>query len=100
LLVVWPPDNTVASDQCRQVGASVAASNLAGQLAAGGFDVNLNAKMRNHQAGLLGAKVATDQAFLSTFGATFGASCALVLDFLDAPVLAAGKISFGHGLCV
>ena len=77
-----------------------AASDEPSLRTAGGLDINLNAKMRDNQAFLLGAEITAEQAFFGKISAPAGAYAALVLDFFNAPVLASGQVSFGHELHV
>ena len=95
-LVAGAPDHAVAGHQRRQVGAQVAAENLAGFLAVIGLDLDLHAKVGDHQAGLFRPQVAAFehlQGALLAFGRTGGP---FFLDFFDAPVLAAVELAFGH----
>ena len=95
-LVACTPYHAVASDQCWQVGAQVAAEHLACNVAILGLYLDLHAKVGNHQAQLFRPQVATFQ-FLQHMLLAFGrASSSLALDFFDAPVLAAIELAFGH----
>ncbi|MNE08133.1 hypothetical protein D3C80_1007790 [compost metagenome] len=95
-LVARAPYHAVAGNQRWQVGAQVAAEHLARGFAVLGFHFYLHTEVRNHQAQLFRPQVATLQFLqhvLFAFGRTRGA---LVLDFFDAPVLAAIELAFGH----
>lgn len=80
-LVTRTPHDTVASDQRRQVGAQMAAEHLACGFAILGFNFYLHAKVRDHQAQLLGPQVAAFQFLQRMLLAFGGASGALALDF-------------------
>ena len=98
ILIVGAPDDPVASDHGRQVGAQITAPDLSGMAALGGFDVHLDPEMGNDQARLLRPQVATDQALFGHVRPATGAYGTFVLDFLNTPVLASGEVSLGHVL--
>ncbi len=95
-LVARAPYHAVAGDQRRQVGAQVAAEDLATVLAFLCFDLDLHAEVRDHQAELLRPQIAAFQFFQRARFAACRAGGAFFLDFLDAPVLAAVELAFGH----
>ena len=74
----------------------MAAANLSCVGSLGRFDIYLYAKVGDHQALLFGAQIAADQAFFGHIGPATGADGALVLNFLNTPVLASGEVSLGH----
>ena len=95
-LVARAPDHAITGDQGRQVGAQVAALDLAGQLAFQCLDLDLHAEVGDHQAGLFRAQVAAFQLIEQARFALGRAGGTLLLDFLDAPALPAGQLAFGH----
>ena len=99
-LVAGTPDDLVAGHQRRQVGAQVAAEHLAGQFAFESLDLDLDAKVGDDQAGLLGTEVATFQRLHGAGFAFGGAGGALALNLFDAPVLTTIELAFGHGCSV
>ncbi|MNM72368.1 hypothetical protein D3C76_1364020 [compost metagenome] len=99
-LIAGAPHHSVAGDQCRQVGAQVAAENLACRFAVLGFHLDLYAEVGNHQAQLLWPQVAAFQLLQRVLLAFGGACGAFVLDFFDTPVLAAIELAFGHEISV
>src|SRR5690606_24555593 len=100
LLVVGTPDDAVAGDQGRQVGAAVTASYLALWRAGRRFDVYLHPEVGDDLPFLFGAELATEQAFFGQIGAPGGAGAAFVLDFLNPPALASSEMSLGHVVCI
>ena len=95
-LVAGAPHHAIAGDQRRQVGAQVAAEDLAGRFAVLGLDLDLHTEVGDHQAQLLRPQVATLQLLQHMLLAFGGAGGALALDLFDAPVLAAVELAFGH----
>lgn len=80
-LIAGAPDHLITGDQCRQVGAQVAAKHLAGQLALQALDFHLNAEVGDDQAGLLRPQIAAFEGFHGlrfTFGSA-GSAFALNL---------------------
>ena len=96
-LIVRAPDNAVAGDQGRQVGATMAAEYLSGEFAVQRLDLKLHTKVRDHQAVLLFSQITTLQFGVHPRLALGCAGGALFLDLLDAPALASGEVAFGHG---
>ena len=95
-LIVGAPYYPVASDHRRQVCTQVTAANLPGVCPLCGFYINLHAKVRDNQSLLLRTQVSTEDAFFGLICSAAGAYGALVLDFLNTPVLASGEVSLGH----
>src|SRR5690606_7768555 len=97
-LFAGAPDDLIARHQRRQIGPQMAAKDLAGLLALLRRNLYLYAEVSNDQTGLLRPQVAALKLFDHARFATRCARGALFLDFLDAPVLSAVELAFGH-LC-
>ena len=96
-LVAGAPDYAVAGYQGRQVGAQVAAADLSCQFAIQCLDFHLHAEVGDDQTQLFGAQFAAFKGFQGV-GFAFGrAGSAFFLNLLDAPVLPAVELAFGHG---
>ncbi len=96
-LIAGAPYHAITGHQCRQVGAQVAAKDLAGHFAFLSFHFDLHAEVGDHQARLLGAEVATLECFKRSGLAFCCAGSTLALNFFDAPVLTTIELAFGHG---
>src|SRR3990167_7998040 len=96
-LFAGAPHHLVTSDHGRQVGAQVATEYLAGQFTIQGFYFDLDAEVRDDQAGLFRAEVAAFKNLYRLRLALGGAGSTLALDFFDTPVLPAVELAFGHG---
>ncbi len=65
-----------------------------------GFDFDLHAEVRDHQAGAVRAQVAALKCLDGRGLAFGGAGGALALNLFDAPVLTTIELAFGHGCSV
>src|SRR5690606_1170852 len=95
-LVAGAPDHLVAGYQRRQIGPQMTTENLSAQLAILCLDFYLYAEVGDDQAGLLRTQIATFQLLNRARFPAGSTRSAFFLDFLDAPVLPAVELAFGH----